>query len=227
MTPQLMSVPDHRATVAVQRRERMRGRLFDSALFLVATGGAAAATIDNVTAHASVSRGTFYKYFDRPDSLLMSLGQELSADLIRHFNTLVESYDDPADRIGIGMRALLRLVRKHPLLGRFIARAGWPIVDGNNVFFELVGRDLKLGIRCARFLPMHINVACNLVAGSAIGAIHTLTMGRAAKDFPEQVAAGILRGLGLSATDAAGIAAYKFVTPPIDSKTLLGRAVML
>ncbi len=45
----------------------MRARLLDSAMSIVATKGPAAASIEDIVAGVSASRGRFYKYFeDRP-----------------------------------------------------------------------------------------------------------------------------------------------------------------
>ncbi len=50
---------NHRQRVGAERRERMRGRLLNSALRLVASKGHATMSVDDVIREAEVSRGTF------------------------------------------------------------------------------------------------------------------------------------------------------------------------
>lgn len=203
----------------------MRARLLESALRLMATRGLAGTSVDEVIADAQVSRGTFYKYFETPTALIQELAREVAGDLIRILDPLVRRSDDPAERLAVGLRAALRLVRAHPLLGGFIVRTGWPLVGQEPAQFDLVTRDLLLGIKQGRFKRMHIDVARNLVAGSAIGGFYTLSSGRAPRDYPEQAAACTLRALGVAADEAERIATLKFTTPEIADDTVVGRAL--
>jgi AcrR family transcriptional regulator len=94
----------------------MRARLLDSALALVAKRGVAAASIDDIISAARVSRGTFYKYFDAPDTLLRELALELTNDILRAVHPWSSS-DDPAARIAHGMRVIASLAYNHPAVG--------------------------------------------------------------------------------------------------------------
>lgn len=219
-----MPSTDHRPRVAAQRRERMRERLLDAALVLAAEGGVEAVTIDAVVAQAGVARGTFYKYFDTPAALLSELGVEVSDALIRTMHPFMEKLEDPAERLVVGMRTILRLARAHPLIGSFMGRAGgWRDAGRDHALFTLVGVDIDKGIRKGRFAKMHMNVALNAVTGPMTAAAQSIAGARMPRDFPEQTAASVLRALGIGAKEAQAMATAPLTMPSMDGNTLIGR----
>lgn len=220
-----MEYQDHRPRVAAQRRERMRARLIDGAMSLVAQNGPAATSIDNVISQAQVSRGTFYKYFDAPASLVEAVAKELSNEIIRLIDPLVQGTDDPVLRMATGMRLALRLTRQHPVLGGFLARIGWPNLPPDQLMLEYVPRDLELGMQQGKFVRMDMRAAMNLTGGVLIGGIHTQLSGAAPDDFPEQAATTVLMGLGVD-RDTAHAAAYADLEPlKIDGSGLIARTL--
>lgn len=220
-----MSPADHRPRVAAERRGRMRARLLECALEISAAKGPERLTVDDVIAAAEVSRGTFYKYFDAPGSLVQELAVEVSDAVIRTMHPLVEPLDDLAERMATGVRTALRLVRAHPVLGAFMVRAGWPVSERTQAFFVVVGADLRQGIRQGRFARMHADVALNLLAGSMVGAMHSLTQGGVPRDFEEQTAGTILRALGVPAAEVAELVSRPLARPGIEPGTLLWRLI--
>lgn len=216
-----MSTTDHRPFVAAQRRERMRNRLLSAALAMAAEHGVQALTIDTVIAKAGVARGTFYKYFDTPAELMQEVGSEVSDALIRAMHPVVEAMEDPAERVSVGVRTVLRLARQHPQLGGFMVRSGWPAMDLTHAFFTLVGHGLEQGIALGRFAAMPTGLALSAVAGTTIGALHAIVTTDLAEDFPEQTAAIVLRALGLPAEEAMALATAALSTPALDIDSLL------
>ena len=77
----------------------MRARLLASAMYLIASSGLGAVSIDGVVAAASVSRSTFYKYFASPENLVQELTVEITNDLIRLLEQAVLGRADPAERV--------------------------------------------------------------------------------------------------------------------------------
>ena len=203
----------------------MRARLFESALVLAASEGPEAVSIDDVIRVAKVSRGTFYKYFDAPRSLLQELAAEVSRAVIETMDPLVAPLDDVAERVAVGVRTALRLVRAHPILGDFMVRAGWPAMDRTHLFFVAVGGDIGKGIRQGRFAPMHADVGLNLLAGSMVGAMHSLNHSKVPRDFPEQTAAAVLRALGLPAREVRDLSTKALAMPSIPPESLLWQLV--
>lgn len=216
-----MSHVDHRPRVAAERRSRMRARLLESALVLAAAKGPEVISIDDVIALAEVSRGTFYKYFDAPSSLMQELAAEVSRAVIETMHPLVEPLDDVAERVAAGVRMALRLVRAHPILGAFMVRAGWPVMERTHLFFTAVGADIDKGIRQGRFARMHADIGLNVLAGSMVGAMHSMTRGKVPRDFAEQTAAAVLRALGLPEGEVFELATRPLPMPTIEPDSLL------
>ena len=128
-----MQYEDHRPKVASLRRERMRLRLIEGALTLVAQKGVSATSIDDVISAAQVSRGTFYKYFESPTSLVQTVAQEIANEVMKLIDPIVLKHDNPAVRVATGVRLALRLARQNPVIGAFLLRLGWPIVAPNQL----------------------------------------------------------------------------------------------
>ncbi len=199
----------------------MRTRLMTSALQLMAANGPAQTSIDDVINHAEVSRGTFYKYYETTSDLVVALATKVSNEMLRALDPLVLQFDDPAERLAAGIRLMLRFVRSYPVLGSFVVRLGWPAINHNeHMFYTYVVRDIKLGIRTGSFDRMNLDVATNIMAGSLIGAIHTVSTTPAPSNYPEQMAVGVLRGLGVSHQETQRIIAIKLPSPKLGSDSI-------
>lgn len=196
---------DHRQRVAAERRERMRSRLLNSALRLVALKGVSSTSIDDVISAAKVSRGTFYKYFPSPEALIRELAVEVTNELIRIAEPVVRSHDDPAELVARGIRLVSRLAIHHPSLAGFLVRLGWPGEQGPNML-EFVRRDIEEGFRRERFSRMPMALALNIVSGAVLGATERMLKSDCVEDFSVQAAAAALRALGVDAAAADAIA---------------------
>lgn len=201
-----MTFQDHRPRVAAERRERMRLRLFTSALSLVAEKGPAATSIDDVISRAEVARGTFYKYFPSPDALVQELALELANELIRMAEPVVQTLSDPAERVSAGIRIVSRLAVFHPAVAGFLVRLGWPDRVGPDLLLDYLRRDLANGLDAGRFVEMPLALAVNIVASAVLGATHCMLQPGCEADFPELSAAAALRALGLDGRTAQRIA---------------------
>ena len=198
----LMQKEDHRTRVAAERRAKMRRRLFVSTAQLVAKKGTAATSIDDVITVAEVSRGTFYKYFDSPDSLFDQLALEIANEIICTAEPAVLLLNDPAERVAAGMRLVIHMsMRNHEIAG-FLARLGWPEPRAGDVVLEFVQRDLKEGLRSGQFIEMPINLALNIVSMTVLGSVHAML----ASPNVEQAVASALRALGIDAKKSARVA---------------------
>jgi AcrR family transcriptional regulator len=213
---------DHRPRVAAQRRERMRRRLFESALHLVAGKGPAATSIDDIIEAAEVSRGTFYKYFDAPQALFDTLALEVVNEIIRMAEPAVVQFDDPAQRVAAGMRLSIHLAMSNRPVAGFLVGLGWPEMGGGEVLLDFVQRDLRKGLRQQRFVDMPMRLALNVVAMTVLGSVHAMLAPRCPRDFAEQAVAGALRALGLNAKEAARVARLDLPAPEPLVDGLLG-----
>lgn len=219
---------DHRTRVAAERREKMRARLQESALQIIAAEGAAGLSIDRLIQHAGVSRGTFYKYYDAPVALVRELALGISNELIQHAEPLVQQVEDPAARIAMGLRALMQTCRAHPVLGHFLVHLGWHDVSQQHLMFDYVQRDLQQAQRQGRLPAMPNELALALVGASAIAGIQVMMRSpRKLRDLPELTAAAILQALGMPAQEAQAITGNSMPAAPLPETGLISRVARL
>ena len=204
---------DHRTRVAAERRERMRRRLFESALQLAAEKGPAATSIDDVIQAAEVSRGTFYKYFDAPDALFDALALEVANEIIRMAEPAVSPIADPAQKVATGMRLVIQLAMGRREVAAFLVRLGWPGVRNGQVLLDFVQRDLEKGMKQRRFMPLPVPLALNIVSMTVLGSVHAMLGMRSPRDFAEQAVASALRALGVEAKEALKLATRDLPAP--------------
>ena len=204
-----MQKEDHRTRVAAQRRDRMRRRLFESAMQLVAKKGPAATSIDDVIQAAEVSRGTFYKYFDTTDALFDALALEVANEIIRMAEPEVVRLQDPAERVATGMRLTLQVALRNAEAAGFLVRLGWLEMRSDGVLLDYLQRDLRQGMREGRFLQIPMRLALNIVSMTVFGGIHAMLEVRARKGFAEQAVASALRALGLEHEEALRLVALE------------------
>ena len=184
----------------------MRARLQESALQLIAAEGVAALSIDRLIVHADVSRGTFYKYYDAPQTLVRELALGISNELINNAEPLVQQIEDPAARIATGLRALMHTCRANPVLGHFLVHLGWHDITQQHLMFDYVKRDLAQAQKQKRLDKMTIELALALIGATAIAGIQFM-MKSLNKNLgaPEETAAAIMRALGMSGLESEEI----------------------
>lgn len=216
-----MQFEDHRPKVAAQRRERMRARLVQSALTLVASNGIAATSIDEIISHAEVSRGTFYKYFTAPADLIDTTAKLVTNELLRVVDPLVLQHDAPDERVATGMRLSLAIATQHPVVGAFVSRLGWPNMPTDQLALVFLPRDLRLGMQQGCFNKMEMSAALNLTIGMVMGSIHAMLSGKTPTDYAETVTQMVLQGLGVDAQRARHCARVKLKLPDLSESSLL------
>lgn len=218
------SKPDHRSRVAAERRERTRARLVESALAVFAEKGVGASVIQEVIAAADVSQGTFYNYFRTNDDLLIAVAEQLSNEVLATIEEEVNKHEDPAARIAMGVRLYLYKARAFPLFARFIVSTGLHLASPHNLIYEYVPPHLEAGFASGRFHRIPMEVALDLISGQALLAIARLASGEAAEDYPELVAATLLRAFGLPQHEADKIAFTPLEPIAIPEDSLVARA---
>jgi AcrR family transcriptional regulator len=214
---------NHRTRVAAERRGRMRARLIETAMLVFADKGISANAIQEVIALAEVSQGTFYNYFRTNEDLLAAVAQELNDELMRLIEAEVGQYDDPALRIASGVRLFLHTARAYPLLARFVCAAGVHTVSPSSLIYVYLPVHIQQGLDKKRFLGISVDVALDLIAGTALASIRRYADPRETDVLPEAVVAAILRGLGADHTLADTLAASPLPAIVVPETSLLER----
>jgi AcrR family transcriptional regulator len=220
---------DHRPRVAAERRERMRKRLIESAMIVFATRGVGASVIPEVVAAAEVSQGSFYNYFRTNEDLLAAVSNELSSEMIALIESVAGDIADPALKVASAIRCYLHLARSHRLLARFLAGAGLRLAGASkearerSAAYDFLPADLKAGQASGVFSAMPVDIAVDVVKGASLVAIDRMANVRTTKDYPDQIAAAILRALGLPSDEAARLTAQALPKLVPASDSLLAR----
>jgi len=224
MSTEIEITLDHRTRVAAEKRERMRRRLVESAMLVFAEKGVDASVIDDVIAAAEVSRGTFYHYFRTNAELLAATSEELANELLAAIEVRVGNFEEPAKRIACGLRLYLHTARKYPLLARFVSRAGFDVNSPSNRFYDFLPRHFNEGVASGQFRSMRLEAALDLVAGAALVAQFRLSAGEMQPDYPEQIVAAILRGLGVKESKISALMLLVIEPLELPADSLLERS---
>ena len=188
---------DHRTRVGIERREKMRRRLVESAFKVFSEKGVDASVIDDVKKEAGVSRGTFYNYFKTNNELLAAVGSDLSNELINCIESIVGDYDDPIKRLSTGLRLFLRTAEKYPLLAQFFWRAGFNSISTDHLMFIYLPKHIDAGIKSGEIKSKDIMTALEVLAGISLSAMFAFSNRKPGEGYPEEMVKHILLGLGI------------------------------
>jgi AcrR family transcriptional regulator len=188
------------------KRARTRAQLLDAALRVFARKGQGAASIQEVTAEAGLANGTFYNYFRTHEELVDAACLRLAARFSDDITASSAQVSDPAERVAIGTRRFVLQALRDPVWGAAILRvwSSTPVVHEHTA--RAVLADLRAGRRRGRFRIGSEAAAVDLVQGAVLAAMRTVLEGRAGERHATVVAALVLRGLGVEATEADDIA---------------------
>ena len=183
-------------------------------MVVFARDGLGGSVIDAVIATAGVSRGTFYNYFRSDDEVFRAVATEAGDQLLAVVEPLVLRIDDPAERVARGVRLVLAVAARHPLLAAFLARVGPAALGPESRAMANISRDLREGLARGRFVVDDPRLGFDLVTGPVLAAFHTLIGGEAGPGFAEAMAAAIL------ADWASWKGRFKVLVPPSEKATV-------
>ncbi|WP_376871926.1 TetR/AcrR family transcriptional regulator [Albirhodobacter sp. R86504] len=189
-----MSV-DHRPAVAVKRREKMRSRLIESAVLVVASKGMPNTVIDDIVAQAGVSRGTFYNHFSAVPDLMLAAQDELSNEILYAVEGHVRQYPRPDMRLALGIFCYIQTATAYPLVGHFVYSLGGIGLARGNAIYQLLPEHLNAGIETGDFCDVSMPIAFDLLASTVSSSLLRSLSGEK-PDYRGTVAA-LLRGFGV------------------------------
>jgi AcrR family transcriptional regulator len=218
------TVEDHRTRTAERRRDAMRKRLVESAMVIFSKKGADAAVIDDVIKAADVSRGTFYKYFDSTQALLVAISAELANELMAIVETQVVNVKQPDERIAIGLTLFMETARTYPIYAAFTRKVGLDIVGPATLLNLLLPPHVNEGIAAGRFLDRPLTVHLDLIAGCVLLCIARMTHEKITTRHIAEAVASIMRGMGVPEADADRLAAVRVKPISLPDESLLVRS---
>jgi len=187
-------------------RERTRTLLLEAALRLFARKGIGATAIHEIAAEAGVANGTFYNYFRTREEIVEAASVRLAERLQAEITASSTDVTDPAERVAIGgRRFVLQAIRDRTwaaaLMRVWTSSAALPARSAAPVL-----ADLRAGRRRRRFDYRSEAAALDLLVGAVLAGMRTVLERRAGEQHAADVAALVLRGLGVPAAEADAIA---------------------
>jgi AcrR family transcriptional regulator len=200
---------ERRAEVGRMRRARTRARIVAAAFELFGEEAGLFARIEDVARRAGITRATFYDHFSGMAELREAVTHEVVHDFLSAVTRTVALLPDPRERASAAVRFYLRRVREVP-------GWGWSLVNlsANGVIFGAeTHRQAEItvveGIDAGVLDLTAPAVGRDVVLGGTLAAIATMLREGTPEDYPEQIAAAVLRGLGVAAGEAEAIARRK------------------
>ncbi|MBD1908979.1 MULTISPECIES: TetR/AcrR family transcriptional regulator [unclassified Leptolyngbya] len=204
--------PSRRASIGMEKRERTRSHLIESAYRVFARKETDAVTIDDIIAEAGVARGTFYNYFQTREDVLRAVAASLSDVMNQKIWAQYAAISDPAERMAIGLRQFLHQAMRDATWGWVIVRIGLVAAPLSETIERGLLSDLEAGIRLERFHVDSVQATVDLVLGTSLMAMRTTLKGHTEPNYPEQITKLILKSLGVHNDDAEAIA-FKALEP--------------
>ena len=183
-------------------RARTRALLLDAAVRLFARQGVGAIAIHEIAAEAGVANGTFYNYFRTREEVLEAVSVRLAERLQEEITATSAGVTDGAERMAIATRRFVTQAVRDPVWAAALLRVSTSSTQGRARLAGPVLHDLRVGRRRGKFTYRDETAALDLVTGTVLAGIRSVLEGRAGADHPALVAGMILRGLGVSASQA-------------------------
>ena len=189
-----------------RRQARTREALLAAARALFASRGLSGTTIADIAEHADIAIGSFYNYFSTKEELLEAL---LEAELARQLEQLKRRQacvQDPAEKISVAHRHLVRAGRSDPDWAWLLVRLDVPYRAAWSVLGQAAESDLRAGIEAGRFDVANPALALNASGGALFAVIQAQLAGEAGREADSEHAEGVLRSFGLDRGEAAEVA---------------------
>ncbi len=197
---------DEPRTRGHKKKERTRRQLLDAAIDVIADRGEAF-TVQHVAEQAGVSNGTFYNYFEDRDQLIDAVLPEVFEAFVLETAEEV-THDDPAVRFAtMSTRVLERAAAEQHTIRAMLRLDGVQraILDGSGVLDHL-RHDLDEGSDQGRFSFEETQAMLDIVIGALLLAARRIADQPRNARYQTQVVAGLLRSLGITATEARQLA---------------------
>jgi AcrR family transcriptional regulator len=197
-----------------RRKARTRQALIDAAVRLIAEGRGDRASIAEITEEADIGFGSFYNHFDSKEQLFQTASEEVLERWGQMIDRATAGVTDPAELFAVGMRISGRLGWTHPDIAGFLTGAGLGALDIPSGLAPRALRDIQAGQAAGRFTIPDAEIALSAVAGGLLGLLRMCQRhpDRVTETTVDQLAEAELRLLGVSADEAARLAALPLPT---------------
>jgi hypothetical protein len=130
------------------------------------------------------------------------VAREVSSEIIRVVDPLVQRESDPAARIACGLHSVLQLAIAYPVFAQFVVRGGPPALASGSLATHVVPRDIEAGMASGRFSVADPRLAFDLVIGPVIMGFQRVLAGDASPRYPQELSQAVLQSLGVARAQA-------------------------
>lgn len=213
-----------RAEIGAERRARSRRQILRAAVGLYGTPEGGGVRLQDICAASGTARGTFYNHFASLDAFQQEFSDEVSREFDRAMNAALPRLAAAAERNAATLRYYLHAGRQNPEWGwALVHTVKAPTFFGQGVF-ENAARVIQTGIDSGEFDLESASLGRDLLFGAAYTAMQRLLSGAVGADYPEMVAARVLRAFGLTAEAARAAAACPL--PALDAGPASAEAII-
>jgi AcrR family transcriptional regulator len=200
-----------------RRKLRTRDRLVSAARAVVGRKGVVDATILDITEEADVGFGTFYNYFDSKDAILAAASAEAVERHGAALDRLTAPLADDAEVIAICVRHTARTVDVDPIWAWFAVRVGLYEERIAAGLGPRLARDIRRGMKRGRFPEGNVTLLSHTIGAAVAVVMRGKLAGELGPEADQDLAALVLRILGLTPDEARAIATRAL--PSVDTRT--------
>ncbi len=188
-----------------KKRERTQLQLIEAAMRVFAEKGIGGAPIHVIAHEAGLANGTFYNHFTTKQELIVAVAGHLMDRLSDEVAASVRDLDDPAEWVAVALRRFNQKAQDDPIWGNVTVRLGGTASDVSGRIAANMTRDLEEGIRRGRFKVPSQQAAADALLGTGLMGLLSVSTGRAGPEHASDIAAMVLRSLGIDGEEAEEI----------------------
>jgi len=210
---------ERRAEIGRARRARTRAKIIASAFALFGSEEGLFTRVEDVADRAGITRATFYNHFNDMADLREAVTYEVTHDFLVAVINTVLMLEDQRERASAAIRFYLNKAREDP-------QWGWSMINlsANGIIFgaettRQAEQTVVDGMEDGRLDVPNSRIGRDMIMGTALAALTSMLREDPGPDYPVQVTAQILIGLGVEAGIAGEIARRPL--PPLVQDTKL------
>lgn len=189
----------------MNKATRTRTTIYRAALQLFAETGAEQLGVSELAEAAGFSRGTIYNNLVNPVIRFTDLSLILAQELRDMVEESFEGVEDPAERIVIAVKTVIRRAHHEPVWADFVLR--FVLVDPalQRFWSTLPAHELRRGLEAGQFdfEETEISSVVSVMGGSTlIGVLYVRQGVKGWRDSGSEIAELVLRSIGVSKADA-------------------------
>ena len=211
-----------------RQHQQVRALLLSNSPELIATKPISEIKVEDIAAHAEVSKATFYKCFRSVEDLLNASAKQAGQELLIPIHSVGLTISDSALRTATKTRIAIRMVTGIPLLGRLMLKTEWPFGDVQNKGYQDIQKDIAAGIAQGCFTEMPLEIGANLVVATLRVAVQDILSSTHTEEYEDQVIYTLLLSLGVDPKRANEISNIPVdQLPDLPKKGLVGKILKL